>query len=132
MYCFTAKACGRWLPLLSITLHGCTSFCHLSLHSVHCQPQPRLPMQECSHSFHSAQANPPFHSAPLWLYNPQSGTQSQNGKLHYIHPNSIHCIQSPPLLFSTQSAVCPAKYSPLNTKNPKAPPPINGAGKNKG
>ena len=38
MNCFTAKACGRWLPLLSITLQGYTSFRHLSLHSVHCQP----------------------------------------------------------------------------------------------
>jgi hypothetical protein len=38
MNCFTAKACGRWLPLLYITLQGCTSFRHLSLHSVHCQP----------------------------------------------------------------------------------------------
>lgn len=38
MNCFTAKVCGRWLPLLSITLQGCTSLRHLSLHSVHCQP----------------------------------------------------------------------------------------------
>jgi hypothetical protein len=38
MNCFTAKACSRWLPLLCITLQGCTSFRHLSLHSVHCQP----------------------------------------------------------------------------------------------
>ncbi len=38
MNCFTAKACGRWLPLLFITLQGYTSFRHLSLHSVHCQP----------------------------------------------------------------------------------------------
>ena len=44
--------------------------------------QPRLPTQECFHSFHYAYANPPFHSAPLWLSNSHSGTQSQSGKLH--------------------------------------------------
>jgi hypothetical protein len=38
MNCLTAKACGRWLPLFSITLQGSSSFRHLSLHSVHCQP----------------------------------------------------------------------------------------------
>ena len=52
--------------------------------------------------------NPPFHSAPLWLSNPQPGTESQNGKLHSTQPNSLHCIQSPPLLFPMQPAVCPA------------------------
>lgn len=38
MNCLSAKACGRWLPLHSITLQGCTSFRHLSFHSDHCQP----------------------------------------------------------------------------------------------
>ena len=32
--------------------------------------QPRQPTQECFHSFHFAHANPPFHSAPLWLFHP--------------------------------------------------------------
>ena len=56
MNCFTAKACGRWLPLLSITLQGYTSFRHLSFHSVHCQPPasatlarvlPFIPFRSC-------------------------------------------------------------------------------------
>jgi len=56
MNCFTAKACGQWLPLLSITLKGCTSFRHLSLHSIHCQPPasttharvfPFIPLRSC-------------------------------------------------------------------------------------
>ena len=52
--------------------------------------KPRLPMQECFHSFHCAHTNPPFHSAPLWLFHPQPGTQSQNEKLHFTQ--SIRCI----------------------------------------
>ena len=121
MNCFTAKACGRWLPLLSITLQGCTSFRHLSFHSVHCQPPASAAHARVLPSFHCAQANPPFHSAPLWLFHPQPGAQSQNGKLHFTQPHSLHCIQSPPLLFPTQSTVCPAKCSPLKTKNHKSP-----------
>ncbi len=70
MNCFTSKTCGRWLPLLSITLQGCTSFRHLSLHSVHCQPPASAPTQECFHSFHCSHASPPFHCAPLWLSYP--------------------------------------------------------------
>jgi len=51
-----------------------------------------------------------------------------------FHPtHSLHCIQSPPLLFPTQSAACPAQCSPLKTKDLKiSPPPFNGADKNKG
>ena len=30
--------CGQWLPLLAISLQGCTSFRHLTFHSVHCLP----------------------------------------------------------------------------------------------
>jgi hypothetical protein len=86
--CFTAKACGRWLSLLSITLKGCTSFRHLSLHSVHCQPPasatharvlPFIPLRSCHPvvSFRSPLAslptsrnsNPkreaPFHPTPF-------------------------------------------------------------------
>jgi len=76
-------------------------------------------------SSHCAQAypHPPsggFHFVPLSLSNPQSGTQSQNGKLHSTRLNSLHCIQSPPLLSPTQSTACPAKCSPLKTKNHKS------------
>ncbi len=92
MNCFTAKACGRWLPLLSITLQGCTSSATFRYIPFIVSPQPRLLVQACFHSFHCAQASPLF-----------------------------HCIQSPPLLFPTQSTVCPAKCSPLKTKNHKSP-----------
>ena len=68
--CLSANACGRRLSLHFIALQGCTSFHHLTFHSVHCQPPPRLPTQECFHSFHCAHAYPPFHSAPLWLSYP--------------------------------------------------------------
>jgi hypothetical protein len=37
------------------------------------------------------------------------------------NPNSLHCIQSPPLLFLSQLAVCPVKCSPLKTKSHKSP-----------
>ena len=91
--CLTAKACGRWLPLLYITLQGCTSLRHLSPVRPRAgsipfivSPQPRLPTQECFHSFHCAHAYPPFHSAPLWLFHPQPETQSQNVKLHSTQP----------------------------------------------
>ncbi len=99
MNCFTAKACGRWLPLHSITLQGYTPFRHLPLPSVHCQPPASAPTQECFHSFHFAHVYSLFHSVPLWLYSPHSDTQSQNGKLHSTQPNSLLSIQSPPLLF---------------------------------
>jgi len=140
MNCFTAKACGQRLPLLSITLQGCTSFRHLTPVRLLADsipfivsPQPRLPAQECFHSFHFAQANPQFHSAPLWLSNPQPRTQSQNGKLHSTQPHSLLSIQSPSLLFPSQSAVCPVELStPENQRPQNSPPPFNGAGKNKG
>lgn len=109
MNCFTAKACCQWLPLLSITLQVYTSFRHLTLHSVHCQPPasatrarvlPFIPLRSCppSVSFRS-----PF-GFPILL----SGTQSQNGKLHSTQPNSLLCIQSPPLLYPTLTSACPA------------------------
>ena len=69
MNCLTAKTCGRWLPLLYITLQGYTSFRHLSLHSDHCQPPasapharvfPFIPLRSCqpSVSFRSPLAFP--------------------------------------------------------------------------
>jgi len=113
----TAKACGRWLPLLSITLQGCTSFRHLTFHSVHCHPPASATLARMLPSFHCTQANPQFHSAPLWLFSPQPETQSQNEKLHSTQSHSLHCIQSPPLLFPTQLAVCPAiMFTPKNPK----------------
>jgi hypothetical protein len=68
--CFMAKACGRWLPPLSITLQGYTSLHHLSFHSVHCHPPasattlarvlPFIPFRSClpTVSFRSLLASP--------------------------------------------------------------------------
>jgi hypothetical protein len=72
-------------------------------------------------SFHYAHANPPFHSAPLWLPYPQARTQSQNGKLHSTPLNSLHFIQSSPLLSPTQLAVCPAVEFAPEDKSLKYP-----------
>jgi hypothetical protein len=133
MNCFTAKACVRWLPLLSITLQGCTPFRHLSFHSVHCQPPASAPTQECFHSFHSAQADPPFHFAPLWLPNPQPVIKAKTGSS--IPPNPIrYFLFSHHTCFSPcQPAVCPAVlFAPVNQGPQNSPPPFNGAGKNNG
>ena len=132
MNCLTAKACGRWLPLLSITLQGCTSFRHLTFHSVHCLPPASATHARVLPSFHCAHANPPYHSAPLWLFHP-TFRNSKPKREAAFHPILFaHFIQTPPLLCPTQSAVCPAKCSPLKTKSHKAPPPFKGAGKNRG
>ena len=42
-------------------------------------------------------------------------------KLHSTLPNSLHFIQSPPLLFPTQSSVCPASCLPLKHQKPQIP-----------
>jgi len=55
--------------------------------------QPRLPTQECFHSFHSAQANPQFHSAPLWLSLPTF--RNSKPKLEAIfHPSQFSTLHS--------------------------------------
>jgi hypothetical protein len=95
--------------------------------------KPRQPMQECFHSFHFAQAYPPFHSAPLWLSFPPAGTQSQNEKLHSTLFKSLPCIQSPPLLFPMPTSGMPCEvFTPVNQRPQNSPPPFNCAGKNKG
>jgi hypothetical protein len=130
MICFTANACGRRLPLLTITLQGYTSFRHFPFHSVHCQSPASATHARVSPSFHCAHDILSFHSAPLWLFHPQPGTQIQNRKLHSTQPTSLHYIQSIPLLFPTQSAICPVVvFTPENQKPQNSPPPFNGAGK---
>ena len=64
----SANACGRRLSLYFIALQGCTSFHHLTFHSVHCLPPASATHARVFPSFHCAQPNPPFHSAPLWLF----------------------------------------------------------------
>jgi len=93
MNCLTAKACSRWLPLLSITLQGCTSFRPFRYIPFIVSPQPRLPTQECFHSFHSAQANPPFHSAPLWLSCPTIQNSKPKRKAPF-HPTQLATLHS--------------------------------------
>ena len=96
---FTAKACGQWLPLLSITLQDCTSFRHLTV-PFRSLSAPSLGYPRKSASFiplHSGQPAVSFCS-PL-AFPPHIPELSQNGKLHSTQPNSLHCIQSPPLLF---------------------------------
>ena len=62
--CLSANACGRRLSLHFIALQGCTSFHHLTFHSVHCQSPASATHARVFPSFHCAQANPLFHSAP--------------------------------------------------------------------
>ncbi|MDP3643151.1 MAG: hypothetical protein Q8S54_08175 [Bacteroidota bacterium] len=110
MHCLTAKACGRWLPLLSITLQGCTSFRHLSFHSVHCQPPasatharvlPFIP-------FRSGQPSVPFrsplaflpttrNSKPKWeapFHPPQIATLHSVITLAFPHANQRYVLRS--------------------------------------
>lgn len=135
MNCFTAKACGRWLPLLSITLQGCTSFRHLTPVRLLADyipfivsPQPRLPAQECFHSFHSAQANPPpvrpladFIPLPFGFTTHNPELKAKTGSS--IPPTPIRYIafSHHPCFSPCQPAVCPAKCSPLKTKDLKIP-----------
>jgi len=93
MNCFTAKACGRWLPLLSITLQGCTSFRHLTFHSVHCQPPASATHARVLPSFHCAHANPPYHSAPLWLFHP-TFRNSKPKREAAFHPTQFAAFHS--------------------------------------
>ena len=94
MNCFTPKACGRWLPLLSITLQGCISFRYLSLHSIHCQPPASATPARVLHSFHFAQANPPFHCAPLWLSCPtfQNSKPKREAPFHPTQFATLHSV----------------------------------------
>jgi hypothetical protein len=95
---------------------------------------PSLGNPRKSASIHSIALMPsPFLSAPLWLPSPQAVILSQNGKLHSTQPNSLYCIQSPPLLFPmpTSGMSCEV-FTPENQRPQNSPPPFNGAGKNKG
>ena len=118
MNCFTANACGRRLPLLFITLQ-----------ELHFVPPPSVTFRSLSAtslgnprksaSTHSIALRPPLRFIPLpfGFPIPHLETQSQNGKLHSTQPNSLLSIQSPPLLFPTQSAVCPAvEFTPENQR----------------
>jgi hypothetical protein len=133
MNCFTAKACGRWLPLLSITLQGCTSFRHLTFHSVHCQPPASVTHARVLPSFHCAQANPQFHSAPLWLVHPtfQNSNPKREAALHPSQFATLHSVTT--LAFpSPISGMSCEVFTPENERPQNSPPPFNGAGKNKG
>ena len=118
MKCFTANASGRCFRFSSLHFRSYTSFRHLTFHSVHCQPPASATHARVPPSFHFAQAYPPFHYAPLWLPYPQPETRSQNGKLHSTPPNSLHCIQSPPLLFPM-----PTSGMPCGRVSPEKPKP---------
>lgn len=61
--CLSANACGRRLSLHFIALQDYTSFHLLTFHSVHCQPQPRQPTQECF--LHSIALRPTRRFIPL-------------------------------------------------------------------
>jgi len=121
MNCYTANASGRCFRFTSLHFRSYTSFRHLSFHSVHCQPQPWQPTQECF--LHSIMLIPNrrFISLPFGFPIPQSSTQSQNGKLHSTPHNSLLSIQSPHLLFPPLTSVCPTvEFAPEN-KNHKSP-----------
>ena len=119
MNCFTTKTYGKWLSLLSITLQGCTSFRRLTFHSVHCQPQPRLPTQECFHSFHYANSNPPFHSAPPLAF-PLAIRNSKPKREAPFHPTPLSILHSvTTLAFPNPISSMPLRYSlPRKLKNP--------------
>ena len=135
MNCFTAKACGRWLPLLSITLQGCTSFRHLTpvrlladFIPFTVSLQPRLPTQECFHSFHYAQANPPpvrpladFIPHPFGFPAHKPELKAKTGSSIPPLPIRYIAFRHHPCFSPCQPAVCPAKCSPLKTKDLKIP-----------
>src|SRR5665648_42705 len=122
MNCFTAKACGRRLPLLSITLQGYTSFRHLTFHSVHCQPPasatharvlPFIPLR-------SGQPTVSFRS-PLAFLSHVPELKAKSGSC--IPPTPIRYItfSHHPCFSPCQPAACPAvEFAPEN-KNLKYP-----------
>ncbi len=121
MNCLTAKACGRGLPLLSIGLQGCTSFRHLSLHSVHCQPPasatharalPFIPLRSCLPSVS-------FRSPLAFLPMSRNTKPKRQATFHALRFAICHSVTT--LAFPTQLAICPAKCSPLKTKDLKIP-----------
>ena len=99
MNCLTAYACGPWLSLLFITLQGYTSFRHLTFQSVHCQPPASTTRARVLPSFHSIHACRRSIPLPFGCHVTQSKWHSQNEILHFTQPNSLYCIQSPPLLY---------------------------------
>ena len=99
MNCLTAYACGPWLSLLFITLQDYTSFRHLTFQSVHCQPPASTTRARVLPSFHSIHACRRSIPLPFGCHVTQSKWHSQNEILHFTQPNSLYCIQSPPLLY---------------------------------
>ena len=130
--CLAANTCGLCLSLLSITLQGCTSFRHLSFHSVHCLPQasatrarvlPFIPLRSClpAVSFRSPLASLPtsFNSKPK--------------REAPFHPTQFATLYSVTTLAfpNPASGITCRLFAPENKRPHNSPPPFNGAGKNK-
>jgi len=131
MYCFTANASGRWLPLLSITLQELhfvsppfVSFRLLSAPALatHARVLPFIPLRSCQPavSFRSPLASlpttrnsKPKREAPF--HPTQFATFHSVITLAFPHANQRYALRS----------VCPEK------KTSNTPPPFYGAGKNK-
>lgn len=122
MNCFTAKACGRWLPLLSITLQGCTSFRHLTFHSVHCHPPASATLARMLPSFHCTQANPQFHSAPLWLFQPtfRNSKPKREAAFHPTQFVTLHSVTTLAFPVPVSGMSCEV-FTPENQKPQKIP-----------
>lgn len=84
---------------------------------------PSLGYPRKSASIHSIPLMPTLRFIPLpfGFPVPRSGTQSQNEKLHSTHPNSLHCIQSPPLLFPMPTSGMPCEVSAPENQKPQKP-----------
>jgi len=108
MNCFTANACGRCFRFTSLHFRSYTSFRHLTFHSVHCQPQPWQPTQECL--LHSIALMPAHSFIPLPFGFPTHNPQLEAKTGSYIPPLPIRYIafSHHPCFSPCQPAVCPA------------------------
>ena len=124
MYCLAAKACGQWLPLLSVTLQGCTSFRHLPFHSVHCQQPasatharvfPFIPLRSCLSSVS-------FRSPLTFLPTIQNSKPKREAPFHPPQFTTLHSVTT--LAFPYPGVrmpcgrVCPGKPKATNAINP--------------
>ena len=126
----TAKACGRWLPLLSITLQGCTSFRHLSFHFVHCQSPasatharvlPFIP-------FRSGQPAVSFRSPLAFHPTNRNSKPKREAPFNPTQFATLHSVTT--LAFPMPSSGMPCVvFTPENQRPQNSPPPFKDAGK---
>jgi len=122
MYCFTAKpAAGgfRFSPLHSRAALRSATFRSIPFIVI---PQPRLPTQECFHSFHSAQVQPTVSLRSPLAFQPTSQNLKPKREAPF-HPTqfaTLHSVNT--LAFPNANQRYTLRYcSPLNPKCHKSP-----------